>query len=514
MFSGRYSHAPSVVDTAPLFGNWRPGPSDPLQAKVRALINYCYPNSFSLAPDSNDTDDYDVMKRILTGENLKHFLQKFKNFHIHWPMIHMPSFNLIQADDGLVLAMVCIGAIYSDRLDLKEVRWLMERVRSSVHRSSLAYRFLTQKSPQPQDPSSAPAPRLQEIQALTLLHVLFVWHGDHKQRQQGRDEFWVLVEVVRLSNLLERLPPAHPKYSSLHNPGTLDKCEIDAWTWSSWVEQEQRARTMYLILLMDAALTIFFNVQPHFNFNKVRLLLPADDAAWDARSSEDCAKALGLRGTSAQACNATGSKRPKQVHISEALDLLQRGGDFPVATNIYSKFILVQAILVEICNVVRQYSCGTTPPLSPFDRASNEGTASNASSERVTPVEGFNTQYPQFYQKLRVTVGALDLWKKIWDADMQNQYPPNQHRVGFCRDGIHFYHLATVFLKSKSKEWAAQADIRCQQVFNLLKRIRTCVATESAQRGLNVGSVATIDDSYGVGDLTLDMKLLFTPIAH
>ncbi|KAF2705628.1 hypothetical protein K504DRAFT_93778 [Pleomassaria siparia CBS 279.74] len=531
MFTGLYSNASGFVDTTPIFDNWVLGPSDPLQNKAEALVTFCYPNPSMLAPGSNEAHGHEALKGILTVENLKHFLGEYKNYHSHWPMIHMATFNPIVANSGLVLSMVCVGAVYSDRLGVKEVRWLMELVRASVLRSSQVYRLVTQSAHEVVDINNTRLFHdIEEIQSLILLHSIFIWHGSQKQRQQGRDEFVQIADIARRVDLLNAIPSGQLNCSSLHQPGTIGNNDINAWTWDSWVGQEKRSRVMYMIFLMDAALVMFFNVQPQFDIYEIKLPLPADDATWEAKSQEECAAALGLRGEAAQARNFSGSRHFKQLGMSEALQHLQRGGEFPQnTTNVYSKFILIHAIHVQIFNMQRKphapgnltnqsafSSSGASTPCSQSERTSPDGTISNGTSGRATPTE---TQYPQSHHMLRVTVGALEHWKKAWDMDMQLQYPPNSRRAGFCRDGVHFYFLAMTFLRSsRREEWAASADVRCQQVFHLLKQIRTHVASDSVQKGLDLGSVAYVDDSYNraandrVADLTLNMKLLFTPL--
>lgn len=114
---------------------------------------------------------------------------------------------------------------------------------------------------------------------------------------------------------------------------------------------------------------------------------------------------------------------------------------------------------------------------------------------------------------LRSTFHALELWKKVWDADLAIQFPQTERRQGFCRDGVHYYFLAQIFLRnSRPQEWAAPADLRCRQVFHLLKQIRAHVASDSAQKGIDLGSVNTVADDYAMVDLTLNMRSLFTPI--
>jgi hypothetical protein len=539
MFNGLYSNASGFVnDTTPIFENWVLGPSDPLQNKAESLVTYCYPNPSMLAPGSNEALSHEALKGVLSTENLKHFLGEYKNFHCHWPMIHMPSFNPVVANDGLVLSLVCIGAVYSDRLGVKEVRWLMEVVRASILRSSQAYRLVTQTAHEVLDVNTRSSDGIEEIQALLLILSLFIWHGNQKQRQQGRNDFGTLVDITRRADLLNPIASGQPNSSSLHQPGQLDGNSINSWTWNTWVGQEKRSRTMYIIYLMDAALVIFFNIQPQFDAYEIKLPLPADDAAWEAKSQEECAGALGLRGEAAQARNSSGSRRAKQLVMSDALMFLHRGGEFPInATNAQTKFILIHAIHVQIYNIQRQAhglsslptfsafsSSGPSTPHSQSESTSVDGTISNGTSGRATPTD-VNAQYAQSHQMIRLAVQSLESWKKAWDTDMQIQYPPKSRRVGFCRDGVHFYFLAMIFLRSaRREEWTAPPDVRCQHVFHLLKQIRTHVSSDSVQKGLDIGSVTNVDDSYGklmedrtgygVTDLTLNMKLLFTPLSH
>jgi hypothetical protein len=161
----------------------------------------------------------------------------------------------------------------------------------------------------------------------------------------------------------------------------------------------------------------------------------------------------------------------------------------------------VHAIHVQIFNIQRQLlrrvSISTGTPQSQSD------------GSRSSP-SGINEQIQQL---LRSTVTALETWKTCWDVDLAIQYAQTQPRHGFCRDGVHYYFLARQFLRSsRREEWAAPAELRSRHVFHLLKQIRAHVASDSTQKGIDFGSVTTIADDYGVSDLTLDMKQLFTPI--
>jgi hypothetical protein len=470
-----------------------------------------------------------MIRGILVGDNVRVFLHEYRHYHSHWPLIHAPTFDPLSADLGLVLAMCCVGAVYSDRLVPKDVRWLMDVVRGAVLRSSRLCKML-QAEQDANDFSQNFSDHVEELQAIVLLHALFLWHGSQKQRLRVRDDLGALANIARRAGLLQTLPRGHPNSSALHQPGPVTGEEVNTWDWASWIENEKRVRLMADVFLLDACSTIFFNTQPEFDVHDLKIPLPADDAAWEARTAEDCASALGLRGQAAQMNNVSGSRRAKQLGIAEALRVLYGAGQgrFPErATNVFGKFsrslpapvfnsrltlsiVLIHAIHIQIYNTQRQLlrrssasapvSGTSTPP---------DGTA--------TPRTAINEQIQQL---LRSTFNALELWKHIWDADLAIQFPQNERRHGFCRDGVHFYYLAQIFLRnSRPQEWAAPADLRCRQVFHLLKQIRGHVASDSVQKGIDLGSVNRIADDYclpsqvnSIADLTLNMRRLFTPI--
>jgi hypothetical protein len=455
---------------------------------------------------------------MLIGDNVRAFLHEYRHYHAHWPLIHAPTFDPLTANLGLILAMCCVGAVYCDRISAKDVRWLMGIVRPAVLRTSQIY-----NSPQaPQQAADLPqslSANVEELQALCLLHSLFLWHGSQGQRQQVRDDFAVLANTTRRTGMLQTLPRGHPGSSALHQPGPVTGEEVNTWNWTSWIQNEKRVRLMAYVFLVDACSTIFFNTTPQFDVHEIKTPLPADDAAWEARAAEDCASALGLRGQAAQIKNVSGSRRAKQLGMAEALGVLYGAGhrQFPErATNVFGKFsklhpkqahdlrltcpsVLIHAIHIQIYNTQRQL----------LRRGSTSG-ASTPPDGTATPPIAMNEQAQQL---LRATFNALESWKKIWDADLSLQFPQHQRRQGFCRDGIHFYFLAQIFLRnSRPQEWAAPADLRCRQVFHLLKQIRNYVVSDSAQKGIDLGSVNTITDDFAVADLTLNMRNLFTPL--
>jgi hypothetical protein len=350
---GLYSSAPGFVDSSPTLDNWSLGQpfSNPLQQKTESLVAFCFPNAASLTPGSKEADAYNMLREILVGDNVRAFLHDYRHYHAHWPLVHAPTFDPLSADLSLVLAMCCVGAVYSDRLVPKDVRWLMDVVRAAVLRFCQIFKLSQAEQQADALPLTHPA-HVEELQALVLLHALFLWHGSQKQRQQAREEFGSLASIARRAGMLQSLPRGHPDCSALHQPGPVTGDEVNTWDWTSWIENEKRVRLMGVIFLLDACSTIFFNTRPHFEVHELKIPLPADDTAWEARSAEDCASALGLRGQGAQIGNISGSRRAKQLGMAEALQVLYGAGHgrFPErATNVFGKFSRFYLIL---------YACG------------------------------------------------------------------------------------------------------------------------------------------------------------
>ncbi|KAI9796121.1 MAG: hypothetical protein M1835_004661 [Candelina submexicana] len=502
------------------FANWNLDSVDPLQRKADRLIAFC----------SNDgpgslTTEKNTLQKLLTVDNFRHFVEKFTNFQGHWPMIHMPTFDLMEAYDGLVLAIICIGAIYSERPSPGEVRILMENSKRAIERSSEVYGLVSggtgaaDNSPK----SFESATSIDELQSLTLLQILCVWHGDPNHRESARNNFAIIALLARKTGLLQLAEPGNSAYSVLHQHGATDEDLKADFNWLVWVEQEKRIRLMFGIWLLDVALIQYFNDFPaKFNAFEVRIPLPADDTTWDAKDPEECAVSLGLNGPEVQKLsNVTGSRLKKQPLFHHALKtLLEPTYNFqPRSTNVYSKFILIHALLADIFKAQRTAilsgnhefgGSGTTTPI-------NENSWVHVSDEDNGPSNGQSTPISaDSHRLLKSTSQALAKWKKAWDTDIALQYPPstyNYRRFGFCRDGVHFYWLAVALLRgNRAADVQLSADARFIQVMKMLKNVKNWAASDGAQRGEEIGSVGDIDESYGVDSITLDMKKLFTPI--
>ncbi|KAI9710079.1 MAG: hypothetical protein M1820_002881 [Bogoriella megaspora] len=502
---------------------------DPLQNKAEALLSFCFPNHNFAAHADQD------LKQCFSAEGMKHFVALYTNFHGHWPIIHTTSFDIRTASEGLVAVMMSIGAVYSDRVNPDQVRRLMDVVHSAIQRTSHVYALITGTVVADHGMDQVDQNAMEEIQSLILLHTQFTWHGNRQQREVARREWPPIASIVKHYHLLHPIQPGYSHYSPLHDTSFPQAISSTSFDWTSWVEQEKRTRAMYCIFLVDAARVLYFNAAIFVDPTLVHIPLPADDAAWDAKSAVECADALGLNGEHSQAKNVTGSRRLRQMTLSESLrDLLSpQTRILPRATNALSKFVVIHGVHVLISNVQRQYvatggsfdthSSGTNTPNSFKDWTSASTTNPNSSnisannSGRATPIEGLVNQQ-NYHQNIRTISGAVEKWKETWDRDMKMQYPPAAsfyRRFGFCRDGVHFYYLARQLLNPKCAQVADPAtppESRFKGIMRMLRKIRSWVLNENTSRGEEVGSVGDIDDLYGIDELTFDMRKLFKPI--
>jgi len=462
----------------------------PLQSKVDRLVDFCFPQE-SLHEHPNS----DALRSCLTVDNIKHFLELYQNYQGHFPWLHTPSFDLLNAYDGLLLILICSGAVYSDRISQTEVRSLVLYTKAGIERTSHLLRYYSS-----QDVISPTDSDLEELLAIFLVQNVLTWHGGPEQRAEARAGSRRLSQLVRQCQLFTLAAVGEPAYSYLHNmrPGQI----IDAsqWDWHSWLQQEKRLRLVFLALLSDAALMLYFNCAPEIQNSELQLPLPCDDAAWDAPDGSTCACALGLHGAYYQSqFNTVGSLKPQQLNFDYVYRSLQDSSTTllqPQDTNVYGKFILIHALHMDIWRLQKQCSF-ISPTASPY-----------------AGVVAVNPQNQQHSISL-----ALTRWKQCWDTDMQLQYPSTSgaatppKRIGFCRDGIQFYWLAKAFLQpNRVRDWQLPADIRFRQLMHGLKKAREWSLGDGAQRGEEPGSVADIDPTYETGALELDMRKLFKPL--
>ncbi|KAK4145880.1 fungal-specific transcription factor domain-containing protein [Dichotomopilus funicola] len=460
------------------------------------------------------------------SDNVRNFLENYTHFHAHVSILHVPTFRALETHVGLLAAMCCVGACYSDRIPAANIREIMDLLKAALEGSSRMFASLLQVSGTETgfEWSSFGTNKtdIEELQAIMLTQVLFTWHGTPTQRDRARKTFPLIASSARKAGLLRLAASDESTYSPVHQPEfTVATHSASQFNWRVWVEQEKRIRIMYMIFVYDVALGLYFNTGPDFDPFQIRLPLPTDDAAWDAGDPNECAEALGLHGPdAAKARNPDGTQNSSQPQLHLVLKALLDSNHHiqPGSTNLFGKFILIHALLaimrraqLEGGSAILTRSGTPIPAQAWFVGA--RGSPTN--SGRATPVD----LGPGLLdvQTAKTLVTALDKFKSNWDHDMAIQFPPspavNPRRYGFTRDGIHFYWLATYLLKNtRTPDLQMAPDQRFGFVIHLLKSVKQWVLTDGASRGEELGSVGDIDASYGTKDVNLDMTQLFRPL--
>lgn len=467
---------------------------DFFQLKADRLVDFCLPGGLQ-----ESLHELNELRNCLSPDAIKHFLDLYSNFQGHFSWLHLPTFNMFEIYDGLFLTVICSGAVYSDRVTQAQVRSLLQRVREGIHRTARVLRHC--EGPLPQfSPSSI---EHDEMLSMHMLSNLLIWHGGPAQRETARAETATIQSLARRYGLLSLAGPDDSKaYSYLHNLAPGEPAEPARFNWYTWVEQEKRLRLMYLVFGFDAALCMYFNREPTFSASEITIPMPCDDAVWEAPDAEACAQALGLRGSELQSrVNTTGSLHLKSLECHHAMQVLHSPNFtiMPRTTNVYSKFILIHALHVEIWHLQRQRSLCVSP---------------------VSPKGNVDRWSTDVHNQQKSIGTALAKWKRCWDEDMMLQYPPSKdvdgapRRVGFCRDGVQFYWLAKAFLQpTRAHDWKLPADRRFQLVLRGLNLAREWSMSDGARRGEEPGSVALIDNDYLTSeDLELDMRKFLKPI--
>lgn len=517
--SARAGGIPGDTATDPTsFPSWGIPPSypDAYQQLSNKILDFLCPPTVPSNPTTTQFLNYSFQPSFV-----RNYLDNYAHYHAHFSFLHAPTFRALEAHVGLLAGMCCIGACYSGRIPSGRIREVMDVFRSSLERSSHMFASLSrgERSGIQYDWTSFRTNKsaLEELQAICLAQVLLTWHGTPAQREWARRIWHLVAGFARKAGLLALAADASLR-SPLHQPG-LENHPVEQFDWLRWVDQEGRIRTMYLIFVYDAALGLYFNCGPEFDPFEIRLPLPADDAAWEASNPTECAEALGLYGAhSAAIRNPDGTKRSNQPEMRLVLKaLLDTSYQVqPGSTNLYGKFILIHALLDIMRRVQLEGSAAVLRSNTPVPAhawfVGAQGSPSSNNSGRATPVDiGTNLLDPQTAKTL---LTALDKFKANWDNDMAVQFPPStvarSGRYGFSRDGIHFYWLAKYLLKStRPTDLQMAPDQRFAHVIHMLKSVKSWVMTDNASRGEDMGSVAEIDDAYGVQDATLDMTQLF-----
>lgn len=175
-----------------------------------------------------------ALRASLSADNIPHFFELHSTFQGHFPCLHMASFDFTGAYDGLILANMSIGSVYSDRVLQFQVRGLMQRATTLIEQTLPAFEEAANGDDfgrlQPRLPATSMC--LQEVQPIFLCSTfspgMAALQSELPFEARAEDHFGFLKRY----QLLETVGHEGKGYSCLHawqsggkmaSPGGMEK---------------------------------------------------------------------------------------------------------------------------------------------------------------------------------------------------------------------------------------------------------------------------------------------------
>ncbi|GAO16581.1 hypothetical protein UVI_02019810 [Ustilaginoidea virens] len=251
------------------------------------ILNFLYPPNEAIDPTLTGMNPY------FSPDNTKDFIDQYPHFHKHVPLVHPSTLQILEAHPGLTACMCCIGACYSKRVVLSDVRDMMEALWTAMERD---YHILSEESLQDGHVAQVCESSVEELQAVLLTSILHLGNGTWQQKQRALHKWPMVAAQARRLGLLVLSGDASA-YSVTRprrwKPGSRETMPTE-FDWVAWIGQEKRVRLMHALLAYDAISESVFGCPAQFDPSEAYIPLPCDDAAWNARSRDECRRALGL----------------------------------------------------------------------------------------------------------------------------------------------------------------------------------------------------------------------------
>ena len=240
----------------------------------------------------------DIVTRYLTRTNLATCIELYgRHFQPNVPILHMPTFNVAKTSPILLLAMMLVGACYSNKLI------------PVSHINKLAMQLLTLIEHQPHE-RNMEAPPLSTIQASVMLRPILACSRNETAFIFASIHFPRSISMAERAGLFD--PATSIDYSNLND------CTFN---WDMWIQQETRKRIACQMFCQDMALCVFRRRSPSFSPPNFHVELPCYESCWEAETAADCFQHLQLLPPPLRVSTATqhiGSEHADEMPTFEA----------------------------------------------------------------------------------------------------------------------------------------------------------------------------------------------------
>lgn len=469
------------------------------------ILNFLYPPNEAIDPSLMGMNLY------FSPDNTKEFIDQYSHFHEHVPLVHPSSLRLSEAFPGLVACMCCIGACYSNRVSLADVREMMDALWVAMERRC----WLMSDGSQIAHTSQIIETSLGEEQAVLLLGILHLVNGTAHQRRRALSiPPVVAAQVHRLGLLGLSCDPS--MYSVVHHANADDiEFKPEDFVWELWIGQELRLRLMHAVLAFDTLVELLFGIPAHFDPADIHLPLPCSAEAWNAANCDDCASALGiLSDDSIEADMNRQVRRASQpdVHLARQV-MLERDLQFQSgALNILGQ-VLLGVVLIATIQITKRL--GSVNVLDVRDRlVSLSWVSSTASDTTATGSAAMDISPSLNPESLLMLRSAVDKLSKCWAQQTSQRNSGRTTTMSVLRNGIALTLIARHLLMREK----APAGMGSDDVFRT-----TCQALRSACKQWSISGSDKGDDPMiseetrlqtGREEEDLDLVQLFRPASQ
>ncbi|XRM42073.1 hypothetical protein ABZX51_005309 [Aspergillus tubingensis] len=196
------------------------------------------------------------------AETLSSFIDLyFVHFQPVYPIFHTPTFDINKCHWIVVLALSAVGSHFAgsqEQIECAPVFHEFLRRATNVEEE----KYLVDRAP------------VWLLQASVLNCVGILYSCDERARLLALNTFGNLVGFVTREKLLG------------HRPIQSSNGETKELRWVSWVDDEIRRRTGYLIWLLDCTIAYHFDKRPLLSLDESQATLPSHEALWEAESPE------------------------------------------------------------------------------------------------------------------------------------------------------------------------------------------------------------------------------------
>ncbi|KAK1676039.1 fungal-specific transcription factor domain-containing protein [Colletotrichum godetiae] len=199
----------------------------------------------------------------------------FDRFQTTFPLLHQPTFDVDTAQEPLIQAIVCLGAIYQAQGSSQEISsTLFSSGLKSLDiyvRESRRVRFR----------------ELWVMQAYLLFEYYAFYSCDDGRFATALKIHRKLVDAVRQYQMLQdRVALGVDEVSSPNEPTVSSSSTVTEHAWRVAMYNESRKRIVYCLYYFDAQLSVCCNIRPLLAALELKYELPCQDDIWQASTAE------------------------------------------------------------------------------------------------------------------------------------------------------------------------------------------------------------------------------------